>query len=231
MPAESERLLTRPDLGLSKRRGAFCLVPKLLPIMNRKASLQVQHDGVAIVTLQNPPVNALHPAGVVHLLLSLRQSICLQSQNLKSTFPCIFQRHRHQKYPSVDSSHRPSGIVTLCNMPAFCSAVTSRATCSLDSFGLTFDITFHIHRTHSVLQQHEVNSYTTLSAVLHALFDCLREAHARKDVKAIVVMGSNGKFSAGFDIAEFAKSSGGGGIDSRCAPGLPTQVGLPKPGL
>ena len=66
MPAESARLLTRPDLGLSKRRGAFCLVPRILPIMNQKASLQVQHDGVAIVTLQNPPVNALHPAGVLH---------------------------------------------------------------------------------------------------------------------------------------------------------------------
>ena len=66
MPAESARLLTRPDLGLSKRRGAFCLDPEVLPIMNQKASLQVQHDGVAIVTLQNPPVNALHPAGVLH---------------------------------------------------------------------------------------------------------------------------------------------------------------------
>lgn len=55
-------------------------------------------------------------------------------------------------------------------------------------------------------------------AVLNALFNCLREAHARRDVKAIVVTGSNNRFSAGFDIAEFAKSSGGGGIDSRCAP-------------
>ena len=46
----------------------------------------------------------------------------------------------------------------------------------------------------------------------------MREAHARKDVKAIVVTGSSNRFSAGFDIAEFAKQSGGGGIDSRCAP-------------
>ncbi len=45
----------------------------------------------------------------------------------------------------------------------------------------------------------------------------MREAHARKDVKAIVVTGSSNRFSAGFDIAEFAKQSGGGGIDSRCA--------------
>lgn len=55
-------------------------------------------------------------------------------------------------------------------------------------------------------------------AVLNALFNCLREAHSRRDVKAIVVTGSNNRFSAGFDIAEFAKSSGGGGIDSRRAP-------------
>ena len=35
--------------------------------MNQKASLQVGHDGVAVITLQNPPVNALHPAGVLHV--------------------------------------------------------------------------------------------------------------------------------------------------------------------
>ena len=67
-----------------------------------------------------------------------------------------------------------------------------------------------------------------MSAVLNALFNCLREAHARKDVKAIVVTGSNGKFSAGFDIAEFAKSSGGGGIDSRYAPGLFKESKAPE---
>lgn len=60
--------------------------------------------------------------------------------------------------------------------------------------------------------------YSFLSAVLNALFNCLREAHARRDIKAIVVTGSNNRFSAGFDIAEFAKQSGGGGIDSRCVP-------------
>jgi enoyl-CoA hydratase/3-hydroxyacyl-CoA dehydrogenase len=54
-----------------------------------------------------------------------------------------------------------------------------------------------------------------VTAVLNALFNCLREAHSRNDVKAIVVTGDNGKFSAGFDINEFAKQSGGGGIDSR----------------
>ncbi len=37
-------------------------------IMNQKASLQLHHDGIAVVTLQNPPVNALHPAGVLPFL-------------------------------------------------------------------------------------------------------------------------------------------------------------------
>jgi enoyl-CoA hydratase/3-hydroxyacyl-CoA dehydrogenase len=54
------------------------------------------------------------------------------------------------------------------------------------------------------------------AAVLNALFNCLREAHSRSDVEAIVVTGAAGKFSAGFDINEFAKA-GGGGIDSRWA--------------
>ena len=36
--------------------------------MNQKASIQVHPDGVAVVTLQNPPVNALHPAGVSYFL-------------------------------------------------------------------------------------------------------------------------------------------------------------------
>ncbi len=54
-------------------------------------------------------------------------------------------------------------------------------------------------------------------AVLSALFDRLREAHSRSDIKAIVVTGAKGKFSAGFDINEFVKQSGGGGIDSSYA--------------
>lgn len=53
--------------------------------------------------------------------------------------------------------------------------------------------------------------------MLSGLFDRLREAHSRADVVAIVVTGANGKFSAGFDINEFVKQSGGGGIDSTCA--------------
>ena len=56
-----------------------------------------------------------------------------------------------------------------------------------------------------------------MPAVLSGLFDRLREAHSRADVVAVVVTGANGKFSAGFDINEFVKQSGGGGIDSTCA--------------
>ena len=52
--------------------------------------------------------------------------------------------------------------------------------------------------------------------VLHALFDCLRRAHASPAVTAIVVTGAGDRaFSAGFDINQFAKQSGGGGIDNR----------------
>ena len=41
--------------------------------MSQKASLQVGHDGVAVITLQNPPVNALHPAGVLQALCHVRR--------------------------------------------------------------------------------------------------------------------------------------------------------------
>ncbi|KAG7669001.1 hypothetical protein Ndes2526B_g00718 [Nannochloris sp. 'desiccata'] len=52
--------------------------------------------------------------------------------------------------------------------------------------------------------------------VLQSLFNHLREAHNRRDVHAIVVTGANGKFCAGFDIAQFANSNnGGGGIDDK----------------
>ncbi len=54
--------------------------------------------------------------------------------------------------------------------------------------------------------------------MLSGLFDRLREAHSRADVKAIVVTGAKGKFSAGFDINEFVKQAGGGGIDSTLRP-------------
>lgn len=49
--------------------------------------------------------------------------------------------------------------------------------------------------------------------MLHSLFDAARQAQVRDDVKAIVVTGANNRFSAGFDIAQFQKSSGGGGVD------------------
>ena len=52
-------------------------------------------------------------------------------------------------------------------------------------------------------------------AVLSALFNHAREAHNRSDVKAIVVTGQGGRFSAGFDIQQFLTQSGGGGIDSK----------------
>lgn len=68
-------------------------------------------------------------------------------------------------------------------------------------------------------------------AVLNALFNCLREAHSRSDVKAIVVTGTKGKFSAGFDINEFAKTSGGGGIDSRCGYSLHSHARLRFSGM
>ena len=50
-------------------------------------------------------------------------------------------------------------------------------------------------------------------AVLHSLFDAARQAQVREDVKAIVLTGASNRFSAGFDIAQFQKSSGGGGVD------------------
>ncbi len=50
-------------------------------------------------------------------------------------------------------------------------------------------------------------------AVLNGLFNRLREAQASPAVRAIVVTGANKRFSAGFDINEFAKG-GGGGIDN-----------------
>ncbi len=54
--------------------------------------------------------------------------------------------------------------------------------------------------------------------MLNSLFKHLREAQARSDVEAIVVTGANGKFSAGFDINQFTKAPGGGGVDMTCVP-------------
>ncbi|KAI3432440.1 hypothetical protein D9Q98_003993 [Chlorella vulgaris] len=52
-------------------------------------------------------------------------------------------------------------------------------------------------------------------SVLQGLFNHLREAQARPDVKAVVITGANGRFCAGFDINQFVQASGGGGIDDR----------------
>ncbi|KAK9812903.1 hypothetical protein WJX72_005569 [[Myrmecia] bisecta] len=46
--------------------------------------------------------------------------------------------------------------------------------------------------------------------LLESLFTCLAEAQASREVKAIVITGDGGLFSAGFDIAVFTQQSGGG---------------------
>ena len=46
--------------------------------------------------------------------------------------------------------------------------------------------------------------------MLQALFRGLRQAHADATVKAIVVTGSNNRFSAGFDVSEFANPNNKG---------------------
>ncbi|KAG0450548.1 hypothetical protein HPP92_026646 [Vanilla planifolia] len=45
--------------------------------------------------------------------------------------------------------------------------------------------------------------------VLYSLKDCYEEVMRRNDVKAIVVTGSSGKFSGGFDISAFSAIQGG----------------------
>ena len=34
----------------------------------QKTSLEIDSDGIAVITLQNPPVNALHPTGGLGLM-------------------------------------------------------------------------------------------------------------------------------------------------------------------
>ena len=45
-------------------------------------------------------------------------------------------------------------------------------------------------------------------AVLRSLFTHVREAHASSQVKAIVITGAKNRFSAGFDINQFASGAG-----------------------
>lgn len=51
--------------------------------------------------------------------------------------------------------------------------------------------------------------------MLRALFESAQRAHQDPRVKAIVVVGSGGAFSAGFDINMFREAGGGGGVDGR----------------
>jgi len=66
--------------------------------------------------------------------------------------------------------------------------------------------------------------------VLRALFAHLQAAHADARVSAIVVTGAGKNFSAGFDIAQFAKGGGGGGIDDTINAAICALLeGGPKP--
>lgn len=86
-------------------------------------TLEVQ-DGVAVLTLVNPPVNALHPAG-------------------ESLSACMWQR-RHDLPTPLGANPQPAAAPT--------------------------------------------------PAVLSSLFDNLRQAQARPDVKAIVIQGAGGEY-------------------------------------
>lgn len=65
--------------------------------------------------------------------------------------------------------------------------------------------------------------------MLTALFEKLREAQASSRVRAIVLTGAGGRFSAGFDINMFAS---GGALDDRVS-GAFSQLleGGPKPSV
>lgn len=62
------------------------------------------------------------------------------------------------------------------------------------------------------------------------MFHGLKQAHEDPRVKAVVVTGSGKNFSAGFDINQFQKQSGGGGIDSNINDAICELLeGGPKP--
>lgn len=57
------------------------------------------------------------------------------------------------------------------------------------------------------------NNAFALDAVIDSLFSKAMEAHSRSDVKAIVITGAKGRFSAGFDINQFQQIIGSRGVD------------------
>lgn len=66
--------------------------------------------------------------------------------------------------------------------------------------------------------------------LLRSLFRHLSEAHGDARVKAVVVVGSNNNFSPGFDIQQFRKGGGGGGIDNSINEAICAVLeGGPKP--
>jgi enoyl-CoA hydratase/3-hydroxyacyl-CoA dehydrogenase len=66
--------------------------------------------------------------------------------------------------------------------------------------------------------------------VLKSLFENLQRAHQDARVRAIVVVGGSGNFSPGFDISQFQKSQGGGGIDNSINDAICAVLeGGPKP--
>lgn len=76
--------------------------------------------------------------------------------------------------------------------------------------------------------------YAPLNALhpqlLRSLFDNLRRCHEDPAVRAVVLIGANNNFSPGFDIQQFQKQSGGGGIDNNINEAICSVLeGGPKP--
>ena len=210
-------------------------------------------DGVAVITLANPPVNALHPDGEIVLFCGFVPSFdgdAATHADLRprtATLSTVGGRGRRRDdggraahaHKTAAHCHAPAqrgfwppapsaraaffphsasdGRVRLTRTLWRCRSgrrgrharSAQRTTAELASKGrralasspLSHPVLLPLPPTHTVL---------------HALFDCLRRAHASPAVVAIVVTGSGDRaFSAGFDINQFAKQSGGGGIDNR----------------
>ncbi|MQL81216.1 hypothetical protein Taro_013668 [Colocasia esculenta] len=181
-------------------------------------SMEVGSDGVAVITISNPPVNALAPASnrlgsfspPLHRLF-LRYRILIWFSPIVSGALCLLRISvpgmRPYVYAGFDSRLGRIGF----HYPIFfrnaapSGGVDLSSGCFLPILDIGLEVLFDVRMPCFVVLEvlFDVRMYSFRGAVVDGLKKTYTEAMRRDDVKAIVLTGASGKFSGGFDINVF----------------------------
>ena len=168
------------------------------------STMEIGGDGVAVIRLQNPPVNALHPDGKASTgdaRKPRRSMLCLaEPLDALRSLACISFAHARRCYhPPLRMSScwsSTSGMRAVASViaPSLRCCPFKAWSCGISKAALLMVACRGCSRHTVAWRCHRNDSLPFVRAVLTALFNNLREAQASDRVRAIVLTGANGRF-------------------------------------